>query len=163
MASKTALYVIEEARRLDPSGSLILNRRPFADQQFALWARSGRRVKAPGLQEGGFVGEVGRVSSPGGGDRAIMRIAACELSRGNHRWTADPLPSLGERSVRPANVPQRSGRSARASLSLGASRAESKSSIQLPLRHGCESRCGRKADPLSFVAGTGPGASCQRG
>jgi hypothetical protein len=35
-------------------------------QQFSLWTRSGRRVRAPGLQAGGFVGDVGRVPSPGG-------------------------------------------------------------------------------------------------
>ena len=38
-----------------------------------------RRVRVPGLQEGGFAGDVGWVPSPGGGgDRAIMRIAAGE-------------------------------------------------------------------------------------
>ena len=36
-------------------------------QRFSLWTRWGRRVRAPGLQEGGFAGYVGRVPSPGGG------------------------------------------------------------------------------------------------
>ncbi len=40
---------------------------PRESQQFSLWTRRGRRVRAPGLQEGGFVGNVGRVPSPGGG------------------------------------------------------------------------------------------------
>ena len=38
-----------------------------AAQQFSLWTRWGRRVRAPGLQAGGFAGDVGRVPSPGGG------------------------------------------------------------------------------------------------
>ena len=37
------------------------------NQQFSLWTRWGRRVRAPGLQAGGFAGDVGRVPSPGGG------------------------------------------------------------------------------------------------
>ena len=36
-------------------------------QQFSLWRRWERRVRAPGLQDGGFAGDVGRVPSPGGG------------------------------------------------------------------------------------------------
>jgi hypothetical protein len=35
-------------------------------QQFSLWAGKGCRVRAPGLQQHGFVEGVGRVPSPGG-------------------------------------------------------------------------------------------------
>ena len=42
----------------------------------SLWTRWGSRVRVPGLQEGGFVGDVGRVPSPGGGCPGQMRIAA---------------------------------------------------------------------------------------
>jgi len=51
-------------------------------QQFSLCGRSGRRVRAPGLQEGGFAGYVGRVPHSAGGDRAMMRIADSQRSLG---------------------------------------------------------------------------------
>src|SRR2546428_2895023 len=44
-------------------------------QQFSLWTRLRRRVRAPGLQGGGFAEVVGRVPSPGGTEAIIMRIA----------------------------------------------------------------------------------------
>ena len=39
---------------------------PRGRQQLLVWIKSARRGWAPGLQEGGFVGFVGRVPSPGG-------------------------------------------------------------------------------------------------
>jgi len=62
-------------------------------QQLSRW---GRRVRAPGLQAGGFAGDVGRVPSPGG-DRAIMRIEGFSHDDPNlgaqltFLWSADIL------------------------------------------------------------------------
>jgi hypothetical protein len=59
------------------------NRRhwPFS-QQFSLWTTSGGRVRAPGLQKGGFVGVWPGAPTRRGLARAIMRIAGVDVFRG---------------------------------------------------------------------------------
>ena len=64
------------ARPMLPGEHHPLQRPEHGWQQFSLWTRLRRRVRAPGLQGGGFVEVVGRVPSPGGTEAIIMRIAA---------------------------------------------------------------------------------------
>ena len=73
-------------------------------QQFSLWTRLGRRVRAPGLQDGGFVGDVGRVPSPGGDwDSQFMQLCTCA-----HEYDDLQIPSeVGAGLGAPAHPPHR--------------------------------------------------------
>src|SRR5207249_7553901 len=57
-------------------GKLRRQDRSLPNQQFSLRGKKGRRVRAPGLQGGGFAKVVGRVPSPGG-DRGGQNENCC--------------------------------------------------------------------------------------
>jgi hypothetical protein len=55
----------DRVQDLGPGAARDWRLRTIVPQQFSLWARWASRVRAPGLQDGGFTGDVGRVPSPG--------------------------------------------------------------------------------------------------